>query len=804
MQRPAMLRAAMFVAFGVSASGHAQIPAGIDTTFPITPQERLTGRPAEYTVTDVSPDTPFGVESAGPNTGGLVRTVVCDPRNPAVVYAGALLSGVWKSVDGGRSWTQRAAGLRFSRTAWVGPAIACDPNRPNRLIYATEADPLRDYSDPLRPPADGLYISNDGAVTWSRWSLRLAIPGPVAFGRDISGESRAMVLTSTGMYISTDPDLQLWRAVPNPVPGPGENPVRPAYFAVEGDLVYACAGRLVYQSRVDALLDAGNRQPWTSARSRGLELPPGDDCYRVAVAPERPFAGGPKPVLVYHMRGGEIRVSRLNFTNQTATDLGFNRRPGGDSGSAVLATARPVSSIGDDGPGRSYEVFVSDFLHFYRLLPSGEWSVVPGVHVDTWAIAVPQDYDPSRGRWSIFAAHDGGVSLRTAESTWVCAMAGLHAYNSGVMAGISRANPVLYVPSGHNNCFASANGGASWEPIGNLGDIGTALLDPIGPIGRVALVRNEWLQIHSSAEPYTTPALPGAPGQPGATATHAAAPGVNTDVQILDGAEPGNACVSQIMTMPGENSAPKGDYVAVRNGNTLVRTRDAGETRWVSISEPFPQPIVAVQTSGGHRAPVVYVQLEDGTLRRGVVDRATGSMGQGRQIAGRGVPAQAPQAPFNPIAHPYKPMVLYVSDRASRSVMVTNDGGGSWQVEPDLTAMATNRGEFLFDFNGWPSELAKFAPLHDMVFDHLDLDLRVALMLSGAVAVSRQGGGPGGWVRIDQNLRGTGELADVRRLSDLAAIPYSGFMSTYGGRYRLYLAMAGRGVVCIDGPFTGP
>ncbi len=77
-------------------------------------------------------------------------TMVVDPRNPAVVYAGGHDLAVIKSEDRGITWRRAGTGLPTMDIH----ALAIDPVRPKRL-YAWAV-------------GKGLYRSDDGARTWFR------------------------------------------------------------------------------------------------------------------------------------------------------------------------------------------------------------------------------------------------------------------------------------------------------------------------------------------------------------------------------------------------------------------------------------------------------------------------------------------------------------------------------------------------------------------------------------------------------------------------------------------------------------
>jgi len=46
--------------------------------------------------------------SLGPgNIGGRTRALLIDPNNPNIMYAGGVSGGIWKTTDGGNSWTPK-------------------------------------------------------------------------------------------------------------------------------------------------------------------------------------------------------------------------------------------------------------------------------------------------------------------------------------------------------------------------------------------------------------------------------------------------------------------------------------------------------------------------------------------------------------------------------------------------------------------------------------------------------------------------------------------------------------------------
>ncbi len=94
--------------------------------------------------------------------------IVMDPSNPDVLYAASQMrerrefgflpagpeSAIYKTVDAGRTWTQLKQGLPTGDIGRIGMSIC--KSRPN-IVYAMVH---------ARPPANGLYRSDDAGATW--------------------------------------------------------------------------------------------------------------------------------------------------------------------------------------------------------------------------------------------------------------------------------------------------------------------------------------------------------------------------------------------------------------------------------------------------------------------------------------------------------------------------------------------------------------------------------------------------------------------------------------------------------------
>jgi photosystem II stability/assembly factor-like uncharacterized protein len=99
----------------------------------------------------------------GPYRGGRALAVMGVPGEPTTFYFGAVAGGVWKTTDGGASWSPLTDGTPISS---VG-AIAIAPSDHDVIYVGTgEAAPRGNMTY-----GDGVYKSADGGKTWSHLGL---------------------------------------------------------------------------------------------------------------------------------------------------------------------------------------------------------------------------------------------------------------------------------------------------------------------------------------------------------------------------------------------------------------------------------------------------------------------------------------------------------------------------------------------------------------------------------------------------------------------------------------------------------
>src|SRR5262252_297086 len=103
--------------------------------------------------------------SIGPAVAsGRVMSVAVDPTNKAIIYIGSASGGVWKTVNGGASWQPIFDTQGSFSIGWV----TVDNRRPNVVWVGTgERNAQRSVAY-----GDGVYKSEDGGRSWTNVGLK--------------------------------------------------------------------------------------------------------------------------------------------------------------------------------------------------------------------------------------------------------------------------------------------------------------------------------------------------------------------------------------------------------------------------------------------------------------------------------------------------------------------------------------------------------------------------------------------------------------------------------------------------------
>jgi photosystem II stability/assembly factor-like uncharacterized protein len=160
--------------------------------------------------------------------GEIVTAIVVDPSSSSTLWAGAQLSGIWKSVDAGRTWNRSSAGF----TGDITVALLRDPTRPGVLYAGSNT---------------GVFKSTDSGASWSPANSGLPGLAVSALAMDPGNTSTLYVAVddhaSGGGVYRTVNGAATWQHFPLPVPA-----APAAGLAVRGPDVYAGWGNVLFRS----------------------------------------------------------------------------------------------------------------------------------------------------------------------------------------------------------------------------------------------------------------------------------------------------------------------------------------------------------------------------------------------------------------------------------------------------------------------------------------------------------------------------------------------------------------------------
>jgi photosystem II stability/assembly factor-like uncharacterized protein len=93
---------------------------------------------------------------------GRIRGLAVHPTDANIVYVGAAAGGIWKTTNGGISWTDLSGDFNLLTFG----AITIDPNNPN-TVYAGTGESIWFFNNTTYE-GDGLYKTTDGGLNWTR------------------------------------------------------------------------------------------------------------------------------------------------------------------------------------------------------------------------------------------------------------------------------------------------------------------------------------------------------------------------------------------------------------------------------------------------------------------------------------------------------------------------------------------------------------------------------------------------------------------------------------------------------------
>jgi photosystem II stability/assembly factor-like uncharacterized protein len=354
--------------------------------------------------------------NVGPFRGGRVVAVTGDYADPRVFYFGAVNGGVWKTANGGQTWSDITDGK--SDISSVG-AIAVAPSDPNVIWVGTgESAPREDLTY-----GTGVYRTTDGGDTWQHLGLTETQQiGDIAV--DPADPERAFVAAMGHAF--------------------GPNPERGVYRTEDGGTTWT---KVLYldanTGAVDLSLDSSNPRVIYAAMWKYRRSPWGLD------------TGGGRSGLYRSLDGGDT------WTDVSANP-GLPRTPLGRIG-VVISPANPrriyASVEAPDSAGEARGgIFRSDDAGATWTRVNGDWTWQIRAWYFSGITADPQDentvYLQSLYNWRSVDGGEHWTRFRTP-------------HDDNHILWIDPADPQRMIHGSDGGATVSYDGGTSWSTLDN-------------------------------------------------------------------------------------------------------------------------------------------------------------------------------------------------------------------------------------------------------------------------------------------------------------------------------------------------
>jgi PKD repeat protein len=604
---------------------------------------------------DWSPLGPTGAPAGG--GAGRINFVRFDPTNSNTIYVGAPDGGLWKSINGGTTWTTNTDQL----TVIGCTDIAINPSNTQIMYLATGDGEAGDsYSV-------GVLKSIDGGATWNTTGLNWAVSLGRRISRLLMHPSNPLILiaaTTNGMYRTIDGGVT-WTQT-------STGSYKSAEFSPgSANTVYA-AGTILRRS-ID------NGVTWTTITS-GLPTT-GVQRISIAVTPAN-------SAYVYLLIGQSSDQGLLGIYRSTDSGATFTTQKGPTSPNLL-----GWSSAGTDSGGQAFydlAIAVSPTaantvlvggVNTWRSLDGGvTWTLnshwtgsgAPYVHADCHAI----QFLPGSST-TYFMGHDGGISKTTNSGTSFTDISsnlqiaqqyriGLSATTAGrIIAGhqdngtnllnggswtrvyggdgmdcfIDRTNNnILYGSYVYGDYYKSTNGGATWTTIttglpngaGNASWLSPWHQDPVSATtlyaaGRAALYKStnggsNWSAVGTPSGSNRVLEFAIAPSNNQilyAVKQNAISISINGGTTFTDvtGTLPvGTASITNVTISSTNPSIVWVTFSGYSAANKVYKSINSGTT-WVNISTGLPNvPCNTIVYQGGTTNDVVYVGTDIGVF----------------------------------------------------------------------------------------------------------------------------------------------------------------------------------------------
>ncbi|MDH4471394.1 MAG: PKD domain-containing protein [Fluviicola sp.] len=390
---------------------------------------------------------PFGVSNGG--GAGRINFVRFDPTNSNTIFVGAPDGGLWKSTNGGTSWTTATDQL----TVIGCTDVAIDPTNTQVMYLATGDGEAGDcYSV-------GVLKSTDGGATWNTTGLNWTVNQGRTISKLLMHPTNSQILiaaTSNGIYRTVDG---------------GVNWTQTSTGSFKDLEFVPGTPNTVYTSGTIFRKSTDNGVTWTTITS-GL---PTTGIERIAIA-----VTAADPTYVYLLIGRSSDQGLQGVYRSTNTGTSFTTQKGPTNPNLL-----GWNSNGADGGGQAFydlsiqasptaaNTVIVGGVNTWRSTDGGvNWTInshwtgsgAPYVHADIHAI----EYLPGSGT-TYFIGHDGGISKTTNSGTSFTDISGNLAIAQQYRIGLSTTTAGRMITGHQDNGTNLLNGGVWNEVYGGDG-----------------------------------------------------------------------------------------------------------------------------------------------------------------------------------------------------------------------------------------------------------------------------------------------------------------------------------------------
>jgi hypothetical protein len=400
------------------------------------------------------------------SAAGRVSALAIHPTNPGVIYAGGAQGGVWRSVNGGFSWTP----LGDAQCSLAVGSIAIDPINPS-IVYVGTGE-QNNSADSYY--GCGVLRSTNGGDTWTQFGADVFVSatggariGHMVVDRETGGSptsTTVLASSSFGLYRSTNSGSSWTRVLAGNVSGLVADPVDSrTYYAAVGNYGTTSTANGVYKSTDRGLT-------WTL-----LPLTFGTTAGRIELA-----IAQSAPNVIYATV--EDRTTGASSSTQLlgiwrTSDAGATWTKATATGASCASQCWYDMYVAVD-PTNAARVYFGG-LSFYRSEDSAQTFTNVGnpIHVDHHAL-VFDPFDPNR----IYVGSDGGVYVSpnrgTGQWTGLNGNLAITQFYHGVSQHPTDTNAVI--GGTQDNGTLQFLGNPSWTSIIG-GDGGFTAINPLDP-----------------------------------------------------------------------------------------------------------------------------------------------------------------------------------------------------------------------------------------------------------------------------------------------------------------------------------